>query len=321
VMRGSASRNQRKSANGVTLDVSVCIGRPGGANQGSVPELLGVQYLMPVTLGNDEVQNMTRVYQHYRITRASIQFRPFQGTNAGGEVIMISNDDPNYRPINTAGNSAFYQRALTSNHSILTPIWCAEQMQLAVDKGWKVCDNCNSTTIEEFCSGVVYLYVDGSTLTPGYFLVDMSIEFEGLRFNARNLISGSFQGLGVRQNVQFFSTIAGADAQLTGTGFTVGDVYALTLSTTGASFGAGHAPNNIFLLTSSGGTIPFTITGSTVLYARAGSSTTVSLFTTYDSAIGGDTSDKLIYQFTLATGCAFPTTVVTQLRNSTQPST
>lgn len=321
VIRGTSVRNQKKHANGVSLGVSVCVGRPSGAVQTTVPEMVAVQYLMPVCLGNDEVQNMTRVYQHYRITKATVHFRSFQGTAAGGEVIMISNDDPNFRPVNTAGNSSFYQRALTSEHALLTPLWCPASMELAVDKRWKVCDNSNSTTLEEFCSGVLYLYEDGATAIPGYFLVDMQIEFEGLRFNSRNLISGSFQGLGVRQSTSIVNTTANGDSVLVGAGFTTGDVYAVVLSTTNATFGIGHSASTIFVISSGSGTIAFTITGSTLVYGRASSSTTVTLYTTYDSAVGGDTSDKLIYGVTAAVTSTFPSTLVAQLRNSTQPST
>lgn len=318
-IRGTSAKTRSKTDNNISLDVSVCVGRPSSATQAVVPEMLAVQYLMPVCLGNDEVQNMTRVYQHYRITRATCHFRPFQGTGQGGEIIIVSNDDPNYRPVNTSGNAAFYQRALTSKHSVLTPIWCPISMDLAVDKRWKVCDNSNSTTLEEFCSGVVYLYADGTTVIPGYLLVDLSIEFEGLRFNSRNLISGSYQGMGTRQSTSVASTTANADVILTGTGFTVGDLYSVVVSATGASFAAGLTASNSWAISSGSGTIAYTITGSSLIYGRAATTTTLSLYTTYDSAVGGDTSDKLIAVSTNAAASTFPATLISQLRNSSQP--
>lgn len=319
-IRGGAATTRSKGATNIVLDVSVCVGKPSSALQTAVPELLAVQYLMPVNLGNDEVQNMTRVYQHYRITRATAHYRPFQGTSAGGEAILVSNDDPNYRPVNTTGNAAFYQRALSSKHSVLTPLWCPVTMDLAVDKRWKVCDNSNSTTIEEFCSGVFFFYSDGTANIPGYLMVDLTIEFEGLRFNSRNLISGSFQGLGVRQSTQVLATVLGADIVLTGAGYTTGDLYSVVLSTTNATLGAGLTASTMFTISSGAGTIPFTITGSTTIYGRASSSTALTLYTTYDAAIGGDTSDKLIGAQTVGLASTFPSTVINQLRNSTQPS-
>lgn len=318
-IRGSGPHNVVKTSTNISMDVSVCVGRPSGATQAVVPEMLAVQYLMPVALGSDEVQNMTRVYQHYRITKATARYRPFQGTSAGGEVIMVSNDDPNYRPVNTASNSSFYQRALTSKHSVLTPIWCEANLPLAVDKGWKVCDNSNSTTIEEFCSGVLYFYADGTVATPGYIVVDLSIEFEGLRFNSRNLISGSYLGMGSRISTSVASTTANADGVIVGTAFSPGDVYAILLSTTGATFGAGLTASTMFVVSSGSGTLVYTLTGSTVLYGRASTSSAITLFTTYDAAIGGDASDKLLFGVTAATASTFPLTLVTQLRNSTQP--
>lgn len=320
-IRGSAAFTRARNKTSIALDVSVCVGKPSAATQTAIPELLAVQYLMPVCLGNDEVQNMTRVYQHYRITRAQAHYRPFQGTANGGEAIMISNDDPNYRPVNTTGNAGFYQRALSSKHSVLTPLWCPVSMDLAIDKRWKVCDNSNSTTIEEFCSGVLFFYSDGTGNIPGYLMIDLSIEFEGLRFNSRNLISGSYQGLGIRQSTQVLTTTANADIVLTGAGYTAGDVYTVVLSTTAATFGAGLTAATIFTISSGSGTIAFTITGSTLIYARASSTTALTLYTTYDSALGGDTSDKLIGGLTVALASTFPCTIVTQLRNSTQPST
>lgn len=318
-IRGSGARTRNKTGNSVSLDVSVCIGRPLQATQTVVPEMLAVQYLMPVCLGNDEVQNMTRVYQNFRITRATIHFRPFQGTAAGGEVILVSNEDPNYRPVNTSGNASFYQRALTSKHSVLTPIWCPASMELAVDKRWKVCDNSNSTTLEEFCSGVVYAYSDGTALTVGYLLVDLSIEFEGLRFNSRNLLSGSFQGMGTRQTTTVPSLVSGSEVIMTGAGFTPGDLYAIQVSTSSMSLSVGLTASNMWAISSGTSTIPFTLTGSTLLYMRASTATAGLLYTTYDSAVGDDNSDKLLAATTNVSPSTFPTTLITQLRNSTQP--
>jgi len=320
VIRGTRAVTRNKTQNTLTMDVSVCAGRPAGATQSNIVELIGLQYLAPVALGNDEVQNMTRVYQHFRIKEATMRFRAFQGTQIGGEVIVISNDDPNYRPINTTVNGSFYQRAMSTEHCVLTPIWCSADVPLAVDTRWKVCDNSNSTTLEEFCAGVVYIYSDGSDRIPGYFCVSMVIEFEGLRFNSRNLISGSYLGLGVRQGLTVGATTLNSDAALIGTGFTTGDIYSVQLSVTGAFFAAAITASNLFVISSGSGTIPFTITGSTMVYARANSTTSLGLYTTYDSAVGGDTSDKLLYGVTAVAGTSLPPCVVTQLRNSTQPS-
>jgi len=249
-----------------------------------------------------------------------MRFRAFQGTSAGGEVVIVSNDDPNYRPINTTVNSSFYQRALSTEHCLLTPLWCSADVQLAVDTRWKVCDNSNSTTLEEFCAGVVYIYSDGTGNIPGYFCVTMVVEFEGLRFNSRNLISGSYLGLGIRQGMTVGTTTLNSDAVLTGSGFTTGDIYSVQLSITGATLAATITASNLFAISSGSGTIPFTITGSTMVYARANSTTSLGLFTTYDSAVGGDASDKLLFGVTAVTGTSLPACVITQLRNSTQPS-
>lgn len=319
VMRGSKAISTKKSKDSISMEVQVCVGRPPAAIQSNRPEMIGLQYLSPVCLGNDEIQNMTRVYQHYRITKASLHFRSFQGTNSGGEVIVVADSDPNYRPINTTSSSTFYQRALSTKHSLMTPLWMSESLELPVDSGWKVCDNCNSTTIEEFQSGVVYIYSDGVTSIAGFFVVNLAIEFEGLRFNSRNLISGSYQGLGTRQQLTHTGPTANADVTLIGVGFTIGDIYSLQLSSTGATIGVGTL-STAWQVTSGSGNIPYTIGGSNILYARASSDSSITLYTTYDSAVGGDTSDKLTYALTGATSSTFPSCLVAQLRNSTQPT-
>lgn len=320
VIRGTTAKTMKKSSNGIHMDVSVCNGRLNGAVQSSVPELVGMQYLMPVALGNDEVQNMTRVYQRFRILSATAHFRSFQGTDTGGEVIIVSNDDPNYRPINTGTNSSFYQRALSAKHAIMTPIWMSASLPLDVDSGWKVCDNCNSTTLEEFCSGVVYYYVDGTTQLPGYVIVDLRIEFEGLRFNSRNLISGSYLGLAAKKSLTVVSPTIGAEATLVGSDFTTGDIYAVQISTTGATFGTGVTASTLWDISSGAGTIDFTITGSTIIYCRASSSTNLRAYVTYDACLGDDKGDGLIGGVTTTTTSTFPATYITQLRNSAQPS-
>jgi len=318
-IRGANPVTVRKDKTGISLSVSTCVGRPVAANQSIVPELVALQYLNPITLGNDEVQNMTRVYQHYRITRASIMYKPFQSTSVGGEVMIVGNDDPNYRPINTSIGSAFYQKAFATQHSIMTPLWYGVTMELPVDSGWKVCDNSNSTTLEEFASGVFYIYSDGNTSITGYYLVNLDIDFEGLRFNPRNLISGSYLGMGTRTLGSTVASTSGANAVITLTNQTVGDIYALVLTTTSTTFGAGSNSATLYQIQSGGGTIPFTITGSTLVYARSTTTSTMDLFTTYDAAVGSDVSDRLIMGVTTTTTTTFPCLVVTQLRNSTQP--
>jgi len=190
---------------------------------------------------------------------------------------------------------------------------------LPVDSRLKVCDNANSTTLEEFTAGVVYIYSDATLSLTGFFLVNLTIEFEGLRFNSRNLISGSLQGLGVRKTLTSGAPTAGADVVLTGSGFTTGDIYALQVSATGVSFNIGTA-STLWVLSSGSGTIPYVIGGSSLIYARASSDTTLTIYSTYDSAVGGDTSDKFLYGVTGATGTTLALSVLTQLRNSTQPT-
>jgi len=319
VLRGSSANTTKKSDDSIMMDVQVCLGRPAASSQFVLPEMVAQQYLSPISVGNDEVQNMTRVYQHYRITKAAIEFRAFQGTSTGGEVIIVADSDPNYRPINTGTNSTFYQRALATKHSLLTPIWHSASMDLPVDSGWKVCDNANSTTLEEFCAGVIYVYSDGANSIPGYYLLHMKIEFQGLRFNSRNLISGSYLGLGTRVSLTSSGATTGADFLLTGSGFTVGDIYSVQHSITGTTFNAGTA-STLVNLQSGTGTIAFTLTNSQLFYCRATSTTVLQCFTTYDAAVGSDVSDRLIYALTAAGTNTYPACIVTQLRNSAQPT-
>lgn len=316
VFRGGKSTTISKSSDSIALHTTVCIGRPAGAVQSTVPELIALQYLNPVSVGNDEVQNMARVYQHYQIAAANIHFRPFQGTSAGGEVMIVADSDPNFKPVNTSTNSTFYQRALATEHSLLTPIWCPAEMQLPVDTRWKVCDNANSTTLEEFASGVVFIYADGTTNITGFLVVELDIRFKGLRFNPRPIIYGSYQGMGVRTSVTTTIPVLNADVVLIGTGFTTGDIYAIQMSTTNATFGGVATASTLLTISSGSGTTGMTLTGSQVLYARASSSTNITLYLTYDAAVGGDTSDKLIYAGGFAAGSTFPCVVLTQLRNT-----
>lgn len=319
IIHGSSTRTKQKTENTMRMTATVCVGRPGAAAQSAVPELNGLIVLNPVSLGSDEIQNMTRVYQRYRIHSAKLHYRPIVATSIGGEAIVVSNADPNFKPIDTSLNSSFYQRALSTNHSVLTPSWMPVAMDLDVDTRIKVCDNLNSSTLEDFASGVVYTYADGIAASPGYFLIEVDIEFIGLRFNPRNLISGSRQGFGVRTAVTFINPVTGANATSTNVGFTGGDIYLAILTTTFSSFGGTATKDNLFTLSTGTGTLPFSLDGSTALYARAIDSTTLTYFTTYDSAVGFDVADRLLYGVTTATNTVLQA-VMTQLRNSTQPT-
>lgn len=319
VIRGGAGR-QVKTGNGVRIQTTVCLGKPSQNGQTVVPELSTLQYLHPAVLGNDEVQNLTRIYERYRIHSASISFRPFQGTSAGGEIMIVSDADPNYRPINTGVNTSFYQRALTTQHTTIGPLWLPQTLNLAVDTEWKVCDNCNSSTLEDFSSGVVYIYTDGTTAFPGFYMLHLDIEFREMRFNSRQLISGSFQAMGARLSCTIVNPVAAASAILTSTGFTIGDIYAVVLSTTGATFGGILTATNTLSIESATALIPYVMSGSNLVYARALSSTAATMYVTYDAAIGDDRSDALAFQTTAVATVTLPVCIIVQLRNSAQPS-
>lgn len=319
ILRGTTTSTKKKTADTLHMSATVCVGRPSTGTTLLTPELNGLIVLNPVSLGSDEIQNMTRVYQRYRMLKARLHYRPIVSTATNGETIVISNCDPNFKPVDTSLNSSFYQRALSTNHSALTPVWMPLSMDLDVDTGIKVCDNLNSSTLEDFCSGIVYTYTDGTTASPGYFLIDVDIEFIGLRFNPRNLISGSRQGYGIRTQVSFTAPVTGAPATSVNTGFTGGDIYLAVLTITASGFGAGMTKDNLFTMSTGTGVLPFSLDGSTTLYARAMDSTNLAYFTTYDAAVGYDVADKLLYGVT-APGTATINAVMTQLRNSTQPT-
>lgn len=317
-VKGSATRTLGKTDDTLHMATRVCIGRPVSAFQSAIVETNGLLYLNPISLGSDEVQNMVRVYQHFRIKSARIEYTPFVSTSVGGEIIIVSDSDPNFKPPDTASATTFYQRAMSTQHSLMAPTWMPESMELSVDPAWKICDNANSTTLEEFCSGVVYTFVDGTTSVPGLYSVDLDIEFKGLRFNPRAVISGSLQGYGVRRTFSFVAPVLNGDAVAVVTvgTFTPGDIYSVVLTATSGAFGAG-SPSTLFNLTSGSGLIPMVIDGAQAFYLRASTTSSGTLFATYDAAVGSDNSDKVVFAITAAGttslfGCA------TQLRNSSQ---
>lgn len=320
ILRGSTTKTTRRTESDLRMTATVCVGKPVVATQAAVPELTGLIVLNPVSLGSDEIQNMARVYQRYRIHRAKLHYRPIVSTANGGETIVVSNADPNFKPIDTSLNSSFYQRALSTNHSLLSPIWMPSSMDLDIDNGIKVCDNLNSSTLEDFCSGIVYTYQDTALAAGGYFLIELDIEFFGLRFNPRNVISGSRQGFGVRSPVNFLNPVLGATATSTNVGFTGGDIYLAVLTITGSAFAAPVTAANLFTLSTGTGTLPFLLDGSTALYARAQDANTLVYFATYDAAVGFDVGDRLQFGVTAPATTSIVQAVLTQLRNSTQPS-
>jgi len=319
-IKGRRSLTKRKTGDTLLMEARVCVGRPAAATQVSVPEMNGVIILNPVNLGNDEIQNMTRVYQRYRFLHAQLHYRPVVATSSSGEVFVVSNQDPNYKPVDNSINASFYQRALSTEHAMITPIWNATTIDLDLDQGWKVCDNLNSTSLEEFCSGVVYTYTDGSIAVPGYYVIDVEVEFSGLRFNPRNLLSGSRQGYGTRASLSFTNPTLNADAIAVGSLYTPGDIYLCILSTLSSTFGAGTASTLLAISSGASGTQPFTVDGATAVYARAISTSQLALFTTYDAAVGYDIADKLLYGVTATGTTTLPASIQVQLRNSTQPN-
>lgn len=306
---------------GVHVTTRVCIGKGATIQNNSLPSINGVQFLHPVAFGSDEIQNLARIYQRFRLLRAELEYTPAVPTSNNGEVVIISDDDPNFKLTDTESSSSFYSRSLSSYHATLTPVWCPTALDCKIDSAWKLCDNQNSTTIEEFSAGVIFFLQDGSTTAAGgFFFVNMVIEFEGMRFNPRAVISGSYQGLAQKVSSSIVNPTTGADAVLQWAGMTPGDIYCVVLSTSGATYGVGITAATLLDLATGSATINYTIIGSSIVYARSLTTTTANIFSTFDSACGSNVSDKFIYGVTTLTTSTFPQTMVTQLRNSAQPA-
>jgi hypothetical protein len=313
---------------GVCIKTTILSGRASAATQGTVPQIVYSYPLTPLSTNNAEIQQMCQLYEQFRINSITLHFHPYQGTSSGGEVMLIVHEDAvNILPNSDA--STFYSRALSGTNAVLTPLWCPVSLTPSIDTTWKLVDSYNASTIKEFTSGFVYMLTDGTTSIPGYLAMDIDLQFANMKYNPRNIVSGSYQGPSVVLTGTLTSAVsaAGTNFLMTfgGAAFTSGDIYHTTFNVNGSTPPTGTTFGNLLQVSNGGGTaIPYVLRSNSTLFARALTTITVQYYLTWDAANAGtsattDSECMEIATLTSAVG-SFVGTRFTQLQNATAPS-
>ena len=233
--------------------------------------LVSFVYLSPYLLGNPSIATIAQTYEDFRFNSFDLYYRGFQPTSTGGSFQIIVEEDPNTLLPSTS-TSAFYNRAFTGGNTLITPIWQPANLRCTVSKEWKSCDTYMTDDLKECTSGIVWMAQDGTSNVAGYVLARASISFRRFRYNPRSLIAGSFLGPAVAQTVTAKANpVQNALVELTGSGFTVGDIYRV-----------------VFLPQSTGWTAPTGLTTATMFAPNKGPSFTL-------------TSGSVVFAFASAT--------------------
>lgn len=313
---------------GVRIKTTVMAGRATAATQSAVPEITFSFPITPLATNNAEIQQLCQLYEQFRFNSITIRFHPYQGTNSGGEVMLVVHE----RAIDilpNADSSTFYSRCLTGHNTALTPLWCPIALTPTIDTSWKVVDSYNTGTLEECTSGFIYMLTDGTTAIPGYLALDIDMQFATMKYNPRSVVSGSYQGpsLGFTATLTTAASAAGTNFLMTvaTAAFTPGDIYHTTFLAQGSTPPTGTTFANLLQISNGSGTAtPYTLRSNSTLFARALTATTIQLYYTWAAANQGtsavtDADDMQIATTTSAVG-SFRNVRFTQLKNATAPT-
>lgn len=319
-MRPKISRRQQ-TRDGCILDVSFLWGKAAGASQTTGPEIRLSGLLNPFITGNQELVQIAQVFEKFRITKLDVHYRAFQPTTNGGEVTIIVDEDADtILPATNTGT--FYQRAFSGKNTLMTPLWMPASQSIVIDTNWKTIDTLNVEDLRDSASGAVYLIADGTTSNPGFVMFDMTIEFKSLKYNPHSLSKGSYYGPStiLTLTCSTASPTATNSVILSGTGFTVGDVYRLIMQPSAASWAApaGTTASNLFS-TEFGALLP--ISSAMVIFAVASSTTALNLYTGYSQAASGSVaSGNILYGTTGTSAGSFTSCLLYNVGNTLGPA-
>jgi hypothetical protein len=328
---GTAYRSQRikrkQTATGVIVNTNVFSGKCTSSPATGSISIVHSFVVTPSGMGNAEFASLAQLYEMWRVRAIRFNFHPQASTSTTGDAILIYAREVGDQ-IPNGDSTNFYSRAISGRDALITPVWCAASLVPEdLDTEWKMCDSLACSALKEFAAGAFYVLVNGTTVAPGFISMDVEIEFENMKYNPRNIISGSYLGPSTGFTATLVAAVNAANtpAQLAGSGFTPGDIYLVTFDSTSVSYPTGTTSTTLFAVSnsSSGTSTPLTFHTNLTLYARAFTTTNLQLYYTFSNGVEGSNaineSDIILYGAATTSVGSLANTRVLQLRNSSIP--
>jgi len=267
--------------------------------------------LTPAALSTSALRGYFSSYQRFRVLKAVAHYITSSPTSTAGDVLILHHHNHAGPKVNfTSAN--FLSYCLSTPNAVLSNQWTNFSVPITCSTEYLNTDIFNSEDVQHQSDGEILVYSKGTTNgiaadSPGYLLIDYSIEFDMLMVNPRVLsLPTSLMkwyniglGTGVVSPAAKSPLILNANVNSTPdfnvhpvpAGDAAGLIYQVVLDLTVASNPNALNLSNEFLVkiddTAGPNAIPFALTSGTTLYGVSGILPFMELYPNYDSALAG----------------------------------
>lgn len=269
--------------------------------------------LNPAYFQNSMLGSLSRAYEKFRFTRATVQYIPSVPTSTQGQLVMCSTRTVK-EPFLDGSSTTFLSRALSQGNAVACPLWRETTLDVSCNNEWSVVDALIDADLDDAIQEEVQIYAFcDTTQNAGILILHYEIEFKDPLYVYHSTLipvpygNGTFITFSDNTNVNATTdAIALANSSIAfGTIAGYGSVYRLvfrpsasTLPTGPASWSAVAKVQNTVATTTTTLTpltTNITLAPGTTLYGVYGSGGVI-LYASYDDAVAGTTNGMLAYQ-------------------------
>jgi hypothetical protein len=270
------------------------------------------------------IGNTMRAYQFYRFKRLVVHFVTRKNTSLDGEIVIGYSANA-LDPPESGSASTFLARAMTRGPAVLGPLWQNISMAVPLDAKFRLCDAFNASTYADNVNGEIQVYTQttgvATTDNAGYIIMDYEIEFKATMFTPhstrlplttgastyevsttvaattsgnRVVVPSAVAALPTVDIGSIFKLVFNRDGCVAGSGATLDNVLGISTYTTFATSGTVSQSLN-----------PVSISDGLTLYGLVSSPGFFVLYSTLDSAIGGDANGQVFFNTTTTSTSTF----------------
>jgi len=231
--------------------------------------LCGGLPITPAAMFGSNLKQFSNMYASYRFVDIAFHFITAEPATQLGNImfyIQKSRSDP---MIPWGSNSSFLPFVLSDPSTVMGPVWMNHTAYYKPEPRWRSTDYLLGDDLDDEAAGDVFLFVNSPVnTTPGYVMMDYTIEFKelsanpkrnllplqrtawvntSLGLNAANVTSGSTAvALGI-----FGNDLTG-QAAVAPVGISLGDIYKVVIDSDHTSYGGATSSNLLQLKYPSG---------------------------------------------------------------------
>jgi len=121
--------------------------------------------------------SLARIYEKFRVKRATLQYVPQVATSTAGQLIFTSSGDVK-QPFINGSSSTFLSRALSQHNAVACPLWKETSMEIPTSDTWLTVDAFVDNDLNDSIPQEIQVYCTGTTAaTAGILMLHYDLEF------------------------------------------------------------------------------------------------------------------------------------------------